>query len=85
LLLIINLSSKTGAFPVQALEEFDSALANAGFKKEIRSVVVPGKEFSVTYDGPAMEKNQIERFLQPIAERDQIVLSVEVEESVKFP
>jgi hypothetical protein len=85
LLLIVNLTSKDGPFPIVALKEFDSALANAGFKKEIHSVVVPGKEFSVTYDGPTIEKGQIERLLQPIAEQNQISLSFDVEESVKFP
>jgi hypothetical protein len=85
LLLIVNLSSKGAAFPIQALKEVDSALATAGFKKEVHSVVVPGKEFAVTYDGPNMEKDRIEKLLQPVAVQNQIGFSLEVEESVKFP
>jgi ribosomal protein S9 len=85
LLLIVNLSSKGEAFPIQALKEVDSALATAGFKKGVHSVVVPGKEFSVTFEGPSMERNRIEEILKPMAEQNQIGFSVEVEESVRFP
>jgi len=60
-------------------------LAAAGFKKEVRSVVKPGKEFSVTYEGPSLERSRIEEMLKPVAEQNQIGLSVEVEESVRFP
>ena len=81
----MNLSSKGAAFPIQALKEVDSALATAGFKKEVHSVVVPGKEYSVTYDGPSMQKDQIESLLQPLAIQNQIGFSLEVEESVRFP
>jgi hypothetical protein len=85
LLLLVNLSSKGEAFPIQALKEVDSALATVGFKKEVHSVAVPGKEFSVTYEGPSMEKNRIEEILTPVAEQNQIGFSVDVEESVRFP
>jgi len=84
LLLLVNLSSRE-AFPIQALKEVDSALATAGLKKEVHSVVVPGKEFSVTYEGPSMEKSRIEEILKPVAEQNQIGFSIEVEESVRFP
>jgi len=85
LLLLVNLSSKGEPFPIQALKEVDSALATAGFKKEVHSVVVPGKEFSVTYEGPSMENSRIEEMLKPVAEQNQIGFSIEVEESVRFP
>lgn len=85
MLLIVNLSSKGEVFPIQALKEVDSALATTGFKKEVHSVVVPGKEFSVTYEGPSMERNRIEEILKLVAEQNQIGFSVEVEESVRFP
>jgi len=85
LLLLVNLSTKGEAFPIQALKEVDSALSTAGFKKEVHSVVVPGKVFSVTYEGPSMEKNRIEEILKPVAEQNKIGYSVEVEESVRFP
>jgi hypothetical protein len=85
LLLIVGLFAKGEAFPVQALQLVDSALVAAGFKKEVHSVVKPGKEFSVTYEGPNMERNQIEEILKPVAEQNQIGFSVEVEESVRFP
>jgi uncharacterized protein CbrC (UPF0167 family) len=85
LLLIVNLSSKAEAFPIQALKEVDSALATGGFKKEVHSVVVPGQEFSVTYEGPNMDRDRIEEVLKPVAERNQIGFSIEVEESVRFP
>jgi ribosomal protein S9 len=85
LLLIVNLSSTGEAFPIQVLKEVDSALATVGFKKEVHSVVVPGKEFSVTYEGPNMDRVRIEEILKPVAEQNQIGFSVEVEESVRFP
>ncbi len=85
MLLLVSLVSKGDSFPVEALQQVDTALAAAGFKKEVRSVVKPGKEFSVTYEGPNMEKNHVEGILQILAEKNQITFSVEVEESVRFP
>lgn len=85
MLLIVGLFTKGDAFPVQALQLVDSALAAAGFKKEVHSVVKPGKAFSVTYEGPTMERNRIEEILKPVAEQNQFSFSVEVEESVRFP
>jgi putative aminopeptidase FrvX len=85
MLLIIDLSSKNDVFPVDALTEIDTVLAEARFKKEIRSVVKPGRTFSLTYDGPTIEKKRVEEMLKPIAERNSITFTVEVEESVKFP
>ncbi len=85
MLLIIDLTTKGENFPLGALQQVDSVLIASGFKKEVYSVVQPGKAFSVTYDGPNMEKSRIEEMLKPVAERNQIAFSVEVEESVKFP
>ena len=85
MLLIVGLTSKGELFPVQALDKVDSVLSAAGFKKEVRSVVRPGKEFSVTYEGPSLDKGRIEEMLKPVAEQNQISYSVEVEESVRFP
>ena len=85
LLLLVNLISKGESFPVEALQQVDSLLVAEGFKKEVRSVVRPGKEFSVTYEGPSMEKSRVEEILRQLAEKNQIAFSVEVEESVKFP
>ena len=85
MLLIVGLSTRSDTFPMQALREVDAALRGVGFKKEVQSVVKPGKEFSVTYDGPNMEKSRVEELLKPVAEQNQVNLSVEVEESVKFP
>ena len=84
-MLIVGLSSKAESFPVQALDQVDSALATAGFKKEVRSVVKPGKEFSVTYEGPTLDRSRLEEILKPVAKQNQIGFSVEVEESVRFP
>ncbi len=85
MLLIVGLFSKGDFFPVQALDQVDSVLATAGFKKEVRSVVKPGKEFSVTYEGPTLDRSRIEEMLKPVAEQNQIGFSVAVEESVRFP
>jgi len=85
LLLIVGLFAKGEAFSIQGLQLVDSALAGAGFKKEVRSVVKPGKEYSVTYEGPTTDRDRIAEILQPIAEQNQFSFSVEVEESVKFP
>ena len=54
-------------------------------RKQVRSVLVPGKKFAVTYDGPSIEKKQVEDLVGPLAERNGITFSVEVEESVSFP
>jgi hypothetical protein len=60
-------------------------LATVGLRKQVRSVLVPGKEFTVTYDGPSIDKRQVEDLVSPLAERKGITFSVEVEESVSFP
>jgi len=85
MLLIVNLTAKQDAFPVGVLEQCDATLSELGFKKEVHSVVKPGKEFSATYTGPIVGKTRIEEILAPIAERNQINFSVELEESVTFP
>ena len=61
------------------------ALETVGLKKQVRSVLVPGKQFSTTYEGPVVEKNRVEETLKPLAERNQIMISIETEESVSFP
>ncbi len=85
MLLIVNLLGKADTFPVAALDGVDAALTQMGFKKEVRSVIRPGKEFSTTYEGPEKEKKLIENILLPIAEKYDFDLSVETEESVRFP
>jgi hypothetical protein len=71
--------------PVQALQQIDLAMEALGLKRQVRSVLVPGKQFSTTYEGPTVEKNMVEETLKPLAESNQIVISVETEESVSFP
>jgi hypothetical protein len=85
MLLIVNLTVKQDAFPIGVLEQCDAILAEVGFKKEVHSVVKPGKEFCATYIGPVVEKTRIEEILALIAEKNQINFTVELEESVKFP
>jgi hypothetical protein len=85
LLVIVNLSSKGSSIPTEALSEIDSALAAVGLRRQVRSVLVPGREFAVTYDGPSIEKRQVEKVVSLLAERNGITFSVEVEESVSFP
>lgn len=84
MLLILNLSS-AGAFPVDALKEVDTALVGAGFKKEVHSVIKPGKVFTATYSGPRVEKPRLEEILNPIATKNRICFTIEYEESVSFP
>lgn len=84
MLLIINLSSP-GVFPVESLKEVDIALAGVGFKREIHSVIEPGKVFSATYNGPRVEKSRLEAVLNPIARKHAICFTIEYEESVSFP
>jgi len=85
LLVILNLSSNDASFPIEALSEIDSALAGVGLKKQVRSVLVPGKQFEVTYDGPMIDKKRVEGIVAPLSERRRLTFSVEVEESVHFP
>ena len=85
MLLIVDLISKLENFPVDSLKEVDATLATLGFKKEVRSVIKPGKHFSVTYDGPFTEKSEIEKILLQVSEKNQINFTVQIEESVKFP
>ena len=85
MLLIIGLSVAAGNFPIVALNHVDAALATVGFKKEVSSVIRPGKEYSVTYEGPTGEKSMIEQLLKPLAEQHGFSVSIETEESVRFP
>ena len=85
MLVIIDLASAAENFPLEALQQVDSILTASGFKKEVQSVLKPGKEFSITYEGPNTEKSRVAEILRPVAEKNQISLSVEVEESVRFP
>ena len=85
MLLIVDLVSNSDLFPMDALIQVDTALAAAGYKKEVRSVLRPGKQFSVTYEGPTAEKSFLDGILKPIAERNRITFTIEMEESVRFP
>jgi hypothetical protein len=85
MLVIVDLTTKVDSFPFDSLREIDAALAALRFKKEVYSVVKPGRQYSVTYDGPSKDKSEIEEILRPVAERNQINLSVQIEESVRFP
>ena len=85
MLLIVGLSIEGQYFPVDVLKQVDRMLATAGFKKEVSSVVKPGQEYAVTYEGPNADKASIEALLKPLAEQNHIKVSVEVEESVRFP
>ncbi len=48
-------------------------------------MIKPGKEYSVTYEGPNADKSRIEELLKPLAEQHHVNVSVEVEEPVRFP
>ncbi|OFX17388.1 hypothetical protein A3K71_04015 [archaeon RBG_16_50_20] len=85
MLLIVGLSMTVGDVPVVVLKQVDATLATAGFKKEVSSVIKPGKEYSVTYEGPSADKSGIEELLKPLTEQHHVNVSVEVEESVRFP
>ncbi len=85
LLVIVNLTAKGSTFPMEALLQVDLALETVGLKKQVRSVLVPGQQFSVTYEGPTIQKTRVEEALNPLAETNQIMISVETEESVSFP
>ena len=85
MLLIVGLSSREGVFPVDALKQVDIVITGMGFKKEVQSVVKPGRQYEVTYDGPNVDKNRIEEALRPVAEEFNIDFAVDVEESVRFP
>lgn len=85
MILILGLSSKSETFPLEALKEMDSLLATHGFRKEVSTVVQPGKEFSITYDGPSAERKTIVELLRPVAERSKLEVKIELDESVRFP
>jgi len=85
LLVIVNIFATGSTLPLQALQQVDSALEAIGLKKQVRSVLVPGKQFSTTYEGPTVEKNRVEETLKPLADMNQVMISIETEESVSFP
>lgn len=85
MLLIVTLTAMGERFIVGAFQQLDSALTAVGFKKEVQSVLKPGKEVSVTYEGPNLERANLEGILTPISEQNQFTYSIEIEESVRFP
>jgi len=85
LLVIVNLSSKDSTFPSEALAAIDSGLGRLGLRRQVRSTVVPGKAYAVTYEGPTAEKKQVEDVVASVAEQHHITYTVEFEESVSFP
>ncbi len=85
MLLIVNLLARADTFSAAALEQVDAVLIQMGFKKQVRSTIRRGKEFSTTYEGPETEKKRVESMLLPIAEKNDLDFSVEIEESVRFP
>ena len=85
MLAIVNLSSKDAPFPTEALATIDAALAAIGLRRQVRSVVVPARSYSITYDGPTTEKSRIEGTVAPMAEQYRLTFIVEIEESVSFP
>jgi len=85
LLVIVNLSSKDQAFPMETLSSIDSALTLIGLRRQVRSVMVPGREYTVTYDGPMITKERIEEVITPLAKQNNLTFTVETEESVSFP
>ena len=85
MLAIVNLTSKNANFPVSMFQEVDEALGTLGLKKQVRSVLIPGRAFSVTYEGPNVAKDRLTGLLDPIAVRNEVAFDVEVEESVSFP
>jgi hypothetical protein len=86
MLLIIGTRSSVEPFPLEALVQIDAALMNLGYRKEVRSVVKPGREFSTTYEGtPATDKTRVLAAIMPIADRNNIAVTADAEESLRFP
>ena len=83
--MIVTLSSKEATLPVAALSEVDSALSAIGLRKQVRSTLISGKEFSTTYDGPTIDKTKVEEAVATLADKYAFTFSVELEESVSFP
>ena len=71
--------------PLAVLQEIDSVLGKAGLRKQVRSVLVAGREFSTTYEGPNVTKEQLTEILSPITQQNDATFTVDVEESVSFP
>jgi len=85
LLVTVNLASIDSPLTTDDLSAIDAALAAKGLRKQVRSVVVPGKAYATTYDAPNMDKGQVEEIMTPLAERHHITFKVDIEESVSFP
>jgi len=85
LLLIVDISTEATVFPPDALKQVDETLATLGFRKEMSTVVRPGRAYSVTYDGPSTDKSKIEDLLRPIAQGNGVTVFVDFDESVRFP
>ncbi|HUK50447.1 MAG TPA: hypothetical protein VLV18_05380 [Terriglobales bacterium] len=84
LLVVVNLSAKN-TLPIAVLQEIDSALGKVGLRKQVRSVLVAGSEFSTTYEGPNASKEQLTDILLPITKQNDTTFTIDIEESVSFP
>jgi len=70
---------------METLSSIDSALTVIGLRRQVRSVMVAGREYTITYDGPMITKERIEEVITPLAKQNNLMFTVETEESVSFP
>ena len=85
MLLILGLVTTSGVFPTEALMQIESALDVVGFRKEVSSTIVAGKQYSITYEGPDTPKERIQELLRTLSEQHHLMVSIETEESIRFP
>ena len=85
MLVIVNLSSEDLPLSTDVLSAVDAALAAKGLRKQVRSIVVPGKEYATTYNAQTIEKKQVEDIVAPLTKPHHVAFAVDIEESVSFP
>jgi hypothetical protein len=74
-----------GRIAISALDELDRALASLGLKREIRTPIVPGQNYVITYQAAEFNRDAVNSAVADIASKNAFSATVEFEESVSFP
>lgn len=85
MLVTIETTAQQEKFPLMALDELDKTMMSLGYRKEFRSVIVPGKSYATSYEGPDSEIGELESKVSDVTRRFGVQANVALEDSVRFP
>lgn len=85
MIVTVTCASSEGKIAISALDELDRALASLGLKREIRTPIVSGQSYLITYQAADIHQDSINSAVAGVASKHSFNVTVEFEESVSFP